>query len=264
MSSITTIDILYYEPRDFVRSRGSSFDTERWVKKRGQGDSNIYYPPSPDDYIHVCRFNSIHELKESLEAAGFDDVQRLSNIVNKPVTINFIRSLLDTIFMALNGNFDRTLLMSCRATTSHVKGGKKMGVRKMEINDIASMIIDGAKRFFIVKEDRGFVELPENWENSFDASNPVPHDVVSQCQDVSEQDRGDIAWATFVYQQWKRLPMDMLKFRLNHDPPYTKDEVTSVADFVFADIKPNVCLSTDDEKLIRRLLQKVADGYYLG
>jgi len=244
---ITNIDILYYEPRDYERARGQYFDAEEWVEDHGQGDLGIYYPPLVEDYVRVCHFDSVAELKRVLAEAGitrrFDKADALPEI----------------IFSALNADADRTKILGCRTHESRNTPGERRGIRSMSVNDVIAMTVDGVRKCFIVK-DMGFGELPAGWETApLDTTKPLSHGIVGQCQDISEKDRGDSAWRRFVYgkvtNDW---PHELLKRRTGHAKPYSKDEVTTTTNWVMGQITTNACLDDRDKKDILDFIDEYA------
>jgi hypothetical protein len=172
-----------------------------------------------------------------------------------------IHSLLDVILAAFNADFDRTKLIACRTTTSHIDE-RRIGVRSMNVNDVVVFGYRDRRYPYIVKDVGGmridFEALPSDWERSFNPENPIAHDVVSQCQTISNDDHGEYLWREFVMKVWDKFPHEMLAWRLGHDKPYTDDEVTSIADWIFNDIKPNICMSDEDEKDIRKYLRSAS------
>lgn len=245
---ITNIDILYYEPRDYTRARGQFFDVQKWVEEHGQGYLGVYYPPFTEDYVRVCHFDSIDDLRQALTNVNFRYTIAFDPVARIP----------EIIYSALNADIDRTKILGCRTVESKRAEGKRLGIRSMSVNDVIAMTVDGVRRCVIVR-DIGFGDLPAGWETApMDTSKPLPRAIVGQCQDVSHRDRGDEAWRKYVYGSvTKYWPGELLVYMTGHESPYSKDEMAAAWSFVMNGLSANACVDGDIQKDIKKYLYDI-------
>lgn len=206
----------------------------------------------PEDYIRVCHFDSVDDLKRSLINTG---------IVKTNRRLDDVESIPEIIYSALNADADRTKILGCRTHESVHTKGKQRGIRSMSVNDVIAMTIDGVRRCFIVR-DEGFGELPAGWETApLDMTKPLPYGIVGQCQDVSDNDRGDVAWQRFVYGTiTKDWPNELMQHRTDHGKPYSDHEVNVVTKWVLDQVTStnNACIDDETKKYIREYIRNQA------